>query len=60
MKTYALVGELGADEKAAQLAREDRSNFTLQFNLEQMTDHEREDAEEKLMHALDAFRAAKD
>jgi len=58
--TYALIGELGVDEKAAQLAREDRSNFTLQFDLEQMTDHERETAEEKLVRALDVFRAMKD
>ena len=59
MDTYALIGERTADEKATIPLRDDHSNFKLQFDLERMTDYERDVVEEKLTRALDAIRASK-
>ena len=58
--TYALVGERAADETAISPVHDNRSNFTLHFDLEQMTDYERKTAVIKLKRALNEMRAAKD
>lgn len=58
--TYALVGERAADEKATSPVHDDRSSFTLHFDLEQMTNNECETAVQQLKRALDEIRAAKD
>ena len=58
--TYGLIEERMVDEKATAPIHEENSSFKLQFDLEQMTDYQRDAAERNLERALDTIRASKD